>query len=221
MDSNFIVSSRGSLTIRCTAVDVLMPRMVGMRVVSIPVEIISDSMQEPDEAMWVFGHPIVADYPQNTGNTIYVTSDVVLALGDSRLISAQQQQTARRNLFTIAASPANTRTLSLTGSASGSEGGGALSYQVTPDMAFTSAATATWTVVGRGDNPASDADFTAVSGAITFPASSTAAQTITLTPNDDRLSLYDNILFIFECFHDQQDSQWREKASRKYPAKQQ
>ncbi|MDD9853029.1 MAG: hypothetical protein OXU78_03645, partial [Deltaproteobacteria bacterium] len=117
VDSNFIVSSRGGLTIRCTAVDVLMPRMVGMRVVSIPVEIISDGMQEPDEAMWVFGHPIVADYPQNTGNTIYVTSDVVLALGESRLISAQQQQTARRNLFTIAASPANTRTLSLTGSA--------------------------------------------------------------------------------------------------------
>ena len=35
------------------------------------------------------------------------------------------------------------------------------------------------------------------------------------------ISLYDNILFIFECFHDQQDSQWREKASRKYPTKQQ
>ncbi|MDD9872947.1 MAG: hypothetical protein OXU65_05530 [Deltaproteobacteria bacterium] len=55
-------------------------------------------------------------------------------------------------------------------------------------MAFTSAATATWTVVGRGADPASDADFTAVSGAITFPASSTAAQTITLTPNDDMLN---------------------------------
>jgi len=35
------------------------------------------------------------------------------------------------------------------------------------------------------------------------------------------ISLYDSILFIFECFHDQQDSHWREKASRKYPTKQQ
>ena len=34
------------------------------------------------------------------------------------------------------------------------------------------------------------------------------------------MSLYDNVLFIFECFHDQQDSQWCEKASRKYPAQQ-
>ena len=30
------------------------------------------------------------------------------------------------------------------------------------------------------------------------------------------LQSYDNVLFIFECFHDQQDAQWREKASRKY-----
>ena len=28
-------------------------------------------------------------------------------------------------------------------------------------------------------------------------------------------------MFFFECFHDQQDSQWSEKASRKYPTKQQ
>ena len=39
--------------------------------------------------------------------------------------------------------------------------------------------------------------------------------------NGELISLYDNILFIFECFHDQKDSQWREKASRKYPTKQQ
>ena len=29
------------------------------------------------------------------------------------------------------------------------------------------------------------------------------------------------LLYIFECFHDQQDSQWRKKALRKYPTKQQ
>jgi len=34
-------------------------------------------------------------------------------------------------------------------------------------------------------------------------------------------SLYDNVLFIFECFHHQQDSQWREKASRKYRTRKQ
>ena len=32
------------------------------------------------------------------------------------------------------------------------------------------------------------------------------------------ISLY-NIPFIFECFHDQQDSQWHEKASRRYQTK--
>ena len=49
-------------------------------------------------------------------------------------------------------------------------------------------------------------------------------QYIKISPNlknGELISLYDNILFIFECFHDQQDSQWREKASRKYPTKQQ
>jgi len=30
------------------------------------------------------------------------------------------------------------------------------------------------------------------------------------------LFLYDNVPFIFECFHDQQDSQWHEKAPWKY-----
>ena len=47
-------------------------------------------------------------------------------------------------------------------------------------------------------------------------------QYIKISPNlknGELISLYDNILFIFECFHDQQDSQWREKASRKYPTK--
>ena len=39
--------------------------------------------------------------------------------------------------------------------------------------------------------------------------------------NGELISLYDNILFIFECFHDQPDSQWHEKASWKYPTKQQ
>ena len=39
--------------------------------------------------------------------------------------------------------------------------------------------------------------------------------------NGELTSLYDNILFIFECFHDQKDSQWCKKASRKYPTKQQ
>jgi len=39
--------------------------------------------------------------------------------------------------------------------------------------------------------------------------------------NSELIGLYDNILFIFEYFHDQQDSQWREKTSQKYPTKQQ
>ena len=34
--------------------------------------------------------------------------------------------------------------------------------------------------------------------------------------NGELISLYDNIVFIFECFHDWQDSQWHEKASRRY-----
>ena len=49
-------------------------------------------------------------------------------------------------------------------------------------------------------------------------------QYIKISPNlknGELISLYDNILFIFECFHDQQDSQWRKKASRKYSTKQQ
>ena len=49
-------------------------------------------------------------------------------------------------------------------------------------------------------------------------------QYIKISPNlknGELISFYDNILFIFECFHDQQDSQWREKASQKYPTKQQ
>ena len=49
-------------------------------------------------------------------------------------------------------------------------------------------------------------------------------QYIKISPNlknGELISLYDNVLFIFECFHDQQDSQWREKASRKYPTQQQ
>ena len=33
------------------------------------------------------------------------------------------------------------------------------------------------------------------------------------------VSLYNNVPFILECFHDQQDSQWREKASQKYQTK--
>ena len=34
--------------------------------------------------------------------------------------------------------------------------------------------------------------------------------------NGTLISLYNNIPFIFECFHDQQDSSRREKPSRKY-----
>ena len=48
-------------------------------------------------------------------------------------------------------------------------------------------------------------------------------QYIKISPNlknGELISLYDNVLSIFECFHDQQDSQWPEKASRKYPTKQ-
>ena len=36
--------------------------------------------------------------------------------------------------------------------------------------------------------------------------------------NGELISLY-NIPFIFEYFHDQQDSQWHEKASRRYQTK--
>jgi len=49
-------------------------------------------------------------------------------------------------------------------------------------------------------------------------------QYIKISPNlknGELISLYDNVLFVFECFHDQQDSQWCEKASWKYPTKQQ
>ena len=49
-------------------------------------------------------------------------------------------------------------------------------------------------------------------------------QCIKISPNlknGELISLYDYVLFIFECFHDQQVSQWREKASRKYPTQQQ
>ena len=49
-------------------------------------------------------------------------------------------------------------------------------------------------------------------------------QYIKISPNlknGELISLYDSILFIFECFHGQQDSRWHEKASRKYPTKQQ
>jgi len=44
-------------------------------------------------------------------------------------------------------------------------------------------------------------------------------QYIKISPNlknGELVSLYDNVPFIFECFHDQQDSQWREKASWRY-----
>ena len=34
--------------------------------------------------------------------------------------------------------------------------------------------------------------------------------------NGKLISLYNNVPFIVECFHDQQVSQWRKKASRKY-----
>jgi len=44
---------------------------------------------------------------------------------------------------------------------------------------------------------------------------------IIMAPHSELISLYDNVLFVFECFHDQQDSQWHEKASRKHPTKQQ
>ena len=33
------------------------------------------------------------------------------------------------------------------------------------------------------------------------------------------ISLYNNVPFIFECFHEQQDSQWHEKASQRYQTK--
>jgi len=49
-------------------------------------------------------------------------------------------------------------------------------------------------------------------------------QYIKISPNlknSKLISFYDNVLFIFECYHDQQNSQWREKALRKYPTKQQ
>ena len=46
-------------------------------------------------------------------------------------------------------------------------------------------------------------------------------KSLQISKNRELISLYDNILFIFKCFHDQQGSQWREKASRKYPTKQQ
>jgi len=49
-------------------------------------------------------------------------------------------------------------------------------------------------------------------------------QYIKISPNlnnGELILLYDNILFIFECFNDQQDSQWHERALRKYPTKQQ
>ena len=34
--------------------------------------------------------------------------------------------------------------------------------------------------------------------------------------NGKLISLYSNIPFIFECFHDEQHTHWREKASQKY-----
>ena len=34
--------------------------------------------------------------------------------------------------------------------------------------------------------------------------------------NGKLISLYNNVPFIFECFHDEQHTQWRQKALRKY-----
>jgi len=47
------------------------------------------------------------------------------------------------------------------------------------------------------------------------------ANTLKSLQISELINLYGNIPFIFECFHNQQDSQWPEKASWKYPTKQQ
>lgn len=192
IQENVLAPARaGGAGLRCTLVDV---DLGGVEVgqsngVPFTIEIFADGNQEPEEVLWVFvGERKRADHPKSTSGVEFRpgpnSSLVPAVLFQENIANAHRMS----SLITIAASTANTRTLSLTGAASASEGGPALSFQVTPSAAFAASAAATWTVVGRGGNPASGDDFTATSGTITFPMGSTAAQSFMITAADDTLN---------------------------------
>ncbi len=169
---------------RCHMVDVEIPARK-LDPITFDIEILADGEEEREELLFVFGVDRVE------GGRTHVLTGVVLRwyFDTVRFSRAEQRPLPLRNITTIAASPADTRALVLTGATSVAEAGGAQTYRVAPDIAFTAPATATWSLMARGTTPTDPAaDFAAATGTVTFPAGSVAAQMFQIEPVDDVLN---------------------------------